>query len=127
MRRAWSRVAGFIYLLWTLDVVSNVRVAGIVMLVCGFAASGDAVVPGFDDLLHGNKAYLVLTSLIGVLALVGGERFSSPRAKQHSPYHGCDGRPVGSRDCPSSVARRALTEGDASYVEARIAATTLSH
>ncbi len=65
-------VAGFIYVLWTLDVVSNVRVAGIVMLVCGFAASASAVVPGFDDLLRGNKAYLVLTSLIGLLALVGG-------------------------------------------------------
>ena len=65
-------VAGFIYVLWTLDVVSNVRVAGIVMLVCGFAASASAVVPGFDDLLRGNKAYLVLTSLIGVVALFGG-------------------------------------------------------
>ena len=28
--------------------------------------------PAFDRLLHGNKAYLVLTSLIGVLALFGG-------------------------------------------------------
>ena len=65
-------VAGFIYVLWTLDVVSNVRVAGIVMLVCGFAASASAVVPGFDDLLRGNKAYLVLTSLIGLLAVFGG-------------------------------------------------------
>ena len=65
-------VAGLVYVLWTLGIVSNVRVAGIVMLVCGFAASASAVVPGFDDLLRGNRAYLVVTSLIGAVALVGG-------------------------------------------------------
>jgi hypothetical protein len=65
-------VAGLVYVLWALGVVSSVRVAGIVMLVCGFAASASAVVPGFDELLHGNKAYVVVTSLIGVVAVVGG-------------------------------------------------------
>jgi hypothetical protein len=29
-------------------------------------------VPGFSQLLHGNKAYLVLTSLIGLAALAAG-------------------------------------------------------
>ena len=38
----------------------------------GLRRPASAVVPGFDDLLRGNKAYLVLTSLIGLLALVGG-------------------------------------------------------
>jgi hypothetical protein len=65
-------VAGLAYVLWASDVVSSVRVAGIVMLVCGFAASASAVVPGFDALVHGNKTYLVVTSLIGVVAVVGG-------------------------------------------------------
>jgi hypothetical protein len=64
--------AGLVYVLWAVDVVSSVRVAGIVILVCGFAASASAVVPGFDALLHGNKGYLVVTSLVGVVALVGG-------------------------------------------------------
>ena len=36
-------VAGLVYVLWTLNVVSSARVAGIVMLVCGFAASASAV------------------------------------------------------------------------------------
>ncbi len=67
-------IAVLTYLAWAFDVagLSSVRVAGIVMLACGFVASASAVVPGFDGLLHGNKAYLVVTSLIGVAALVGG-------------------------------------------------------
>ena len=67
-------VAVLAYLAWAFDVpgLSSVRVAGIVMLACGFVASASAVVPGFDGLLHGNKAYLVVTSLIGVAALAGG-------------------------------------------------------
>ena len=67
-------VAVLAYLAWVFDVagLSSVRVAGIVMLACGFVASANAVVPGFDGLLRGNKAYLVVTSLIGVAALVGG-------------------------------------------------------
>jgi hypothetical protein len=30
------------------------------------------VVPGFDQLIHGNKVYLVTTSLIELVALAGG-------------------------------------------------------
>ena len=41
-------------------------------LCAGFAASASAVVPNFNQLLHGNKVYLVVTSLIGLVALVGG-------------------------------------------------------
>ena len=52
--------------------MSGTRASGIVVLALGFAASASAVVPGFAQLLHGNKAYLVLTSLLGTVALVGG-------------------------------------------------------
>jgi hypothetical protein len=66
--------AALIYLLWLVGVpgMTSTRAAGLVILACGFAASASAVVPAFEQLLHGNKAYLVLTSLIGVLALLGG-------------------------------------------------------
>lgn len=69
-------VAGVIYLLWLLDSVptemSGVRTTGAVILVLGFAASATAVVPTFDQLLRGNKVYLVVTSLLGLVALVAG-------------------------------------------------------
>ena len=59
-------IAGVIYLLWAIDFsvpgMSGTRASGIVILACGFAASASAVVPTFDQLLHGNKAYLAVTS-----------------------------------------------------------------
>jgi hypothetical protein len=68
--------AGLVYLLWavgsTLPGMSGVRASGIVVLALGFAASASAVVPSFDQLLHGNKAYLAVTSLVGVVAVIGG-------------------------------------------------------
>lgn len=68
--------AAVVYLLWAADValpgMGSARVAGAVVLALGFAASASAVVPGFLGLLHGNKAYLVVTSLLGAAALVGG-------------------------------------------------------
>lgn len=68
--------AGVIYLLWLLDSVptamSGVRATGAVILALGFAASATAVVPTFGQLLHGNKVYLVVTSLLGLVALVVG-------------------------------------------------------
>ena len=68
--------AGVIYLLWLLDsvptVMSGIRVTGAVILALGFMASATAVVPTFGQLLHGNKAYLAVTSLIGLLALIAG-------------------------------------------------------
>ena len=103
-------VAGLIYVLWTLDIVSNVHVAGIAMLVCGFAASTSTVVPGFDDLLHGNRAYLVVTSFIGAAALVGGAAVMVRHERGCTqPRSGRDGCLVGDRDGPSRAARRALT------------------
>lgn len=68
--------AGMIYLLWLLDSLpsgmSGVRATGVVILALGFAASATAVVPTFDQLLHGNKVYLAVTSLIGLVALIAG-------------------------------------------------------
>ena len=69
-------VAGLLYLLWAIDStlpgMSSARATGVAVLALGFAASASAVVPGFDQLLHGNKAYLVITSLIGLAAAAAG-------------------------------------------------------
>jgi len=63
-------VAGLFYLLWAIDSalpgMSSTRATGVAVLAPGFTASASAVVPGFDQLLHGNKAYLVITSLGGI-------------------------------------------------------------
>jgi hypothetical protein len=40
-----------------------------VVLGFGFGASAGAVVPGFDELLHGSRLYPAVTSLIGLVAL----------------------------------------------------------
>ena len=69
-------VAGLAYLLWAIDSalpgMSSARVTGVAVLALGFAASANAVVPAFDQLIHGNRTYLVLTSLIGLAALAAG-------------------------------------------------------
>lgn len=69
-------VAVFFYILWTVGlapaVLSSTRATGALILVLGFLASASAVVPGFADLLHGNKTYLGVTSLIGLVAAVAG-------------------------------------------------------
>ncbi len=69
-------VAGLLYLLWAIDSalpgMSSTRVTGAAVLALGFAASASAVVPTFDRLIHGNRAYLVLTSLIGLAAFAAG-------------------------------------------------------
>lgn len=69
-------IAAVAYVLWAvgsaLPGMSSVRVTGGVILALGFAASAIAVVPAFDQLLHGNKAYLTVTSLIGLAALAAG-------------------------------------------------------
>ena len=63
-------------MLWLLDStptgMTDVRATGAVILALGFAASATAVVPTFGQLLHGNKAYLAVTSLLGLLALIAG-------------------------------------------------------
>ena len=44
----------------------------IAVLVLGVAASISAVVPGFNELLHGSKPYLAAASALGVVALGAG-------------------------------------------------------
>ena len=65
-----------LYVLWlvnaTLPGMESTRTTGLVILGLGFAASATAVVPGFDQLLHGNKAYLAAVSLLGLVAFVAG-------------------------------------------------------
>jgi hypothetical protein len=65
-----------LYMLWdagsALPGMSGTRATGIVVLALGFAASATAVVPTFDQLLHGSKSYLAVTSLIGLVAVVSG-------------------------------------------------------
>ena len=69
-------VAGVLYLLWLVGSsppgLSGMRATGLVILALGFAASAMAVVPSFDQLLHGNKIYVSVTSLIGLVAAIGG-------------------------------------------------------
>ena len=68
--------AVLLYLLWaigsTLPGMSSTRATGVAVLALGFAASASAVVPAFGQLLHCNKAYLVITSLIGLAATAAG-------------------------------------------------------
>lgn len=52
--------------------ITGARVVTGIVLALGFVASASAVVPGFLDLLHGSKLYLVTTSLLGLAALVAG-------------------------------------------------------
>ena len=65
-----------VYLLWladaTLPGMSGTRVTGLVILALGVVASATAVVPSFDQLIHGNRAYLAVTSLLGLAALAAG-------------------------------------------------------
>ena len=54
------------------SVLSSTSATGLAVLVLGFVASAVAVVPGFAQLIHGNRAYLALTSLLGVAAFASG-------------------------------------------------------
>jgi hypothetical protein len=69
-------VAVVVYVLWltaaALARMSGTRGTGVVILGLGFAAWAIAVVPGFDQLMHGNKVYLAATSLLGLAAFIGG-------------------------------------------------------
>lgn len=62
--------------LWAIGVGPHsdaaVRTVTAVVLALGFAASASAVVPGFTELLHGSKIYVVATSLIGLGAFAAG-------------------------------------------------------
>lgn len=65
-----------LYLLWLADAalpgMGSTRVTGLAILLLGFVASASAVVPGFAQLLHGNRAYLAVTSVLGLGALTAG-------------------------------------------------------
>jgi hypothetical protein len=69
-------IAGVLYLLWVTGSappgMSGLRATGIVILALGFVASATAVVPGFDQLMHGSRIYMTVTSLIGLGAAIGG-------------------------------------------------------
>lgn len=69
-------VAVVLYVLWLADAtvlgMSSTRVTGLAVLVLGFVASAVAVVPSFDQLIHGNRLYLAATSVLGVAALAAG-------------------------------------------------------
>jgi hypothetical protein len=70
--------AGLLYLLWAIDStlpgMSSTRATGVAVVALGFAASASAVVPMFDQLIHGSKTYLVITSLIGLAAVAGTDK-----------------------------------------------------
>jgi hypothetical protein len=57
---------------WAVPGLDGIRVTGLVVLGLGFIASASAVVPGFDELVHGNKLYMAVTSLIGSVAFTAG-------------------------------------------------------
>jgi hypothetical protein len=65
-----------IYAAWAVGMdlagLGSVSVVTAAILVLGMAASALAVVPTFDDLIHGSKAYLVGASALGAGALVAG-------------------------------------------------------
>jgi hypothetical protein len=69
-------LAAVLYVLWAFDRalpgMDDARITAIAVLVLGFVASAFAVVPGFDGLMHGNKAYLGVTALLGLGALAAG-------------------------------------------------------
>ena len=65
-----------LYMLWdggsAVPGLGSTRATGIGVFVLGIAASASAVVPMFDQLIHGNRAYLAVTSLIGAVTAVSG-------------------------------------------------------
>lgn len=69
-------VAGVLYSLWVFDLappgMSSIRMTGAAILALGFLASASAVVPGFDQLIRGNRAYLAVATLMGLGAAAGG-------------------------------------------------------
>ena len=65
-----------VYVAWASGVgvlaQTDVRSVTAVVLVLGIAASMVAVVPGFEELLHGSRLYLAVASAAGVVALAAG-------------------------------------------------------
>ncbi len=69
-------VAALFYALWlsgsSVFGLDSTRTTGIIVLALGFAASATAVVPGFDQLIHGSRTYLAIASCIGLFAFGAG-------------------------------------------------------
>ncbi len=69
-------LAAVAYVLWltgsALPGMDSIRVTGVTILGLGLVASAGAVVPGFDRLLHGNRLYVAVTTLLGLVALAAG-------------------------------------------------------
>jgi hypothetical protein len=66
-----------LYALWLAGIevfgISDVRVLGAIIMALGLAASVTAVVYGVGaGLMHAPKAYLAITSLLGLAALIAG-------------------------------------------------------
>jgi hypothetical protein len=65
-----------IYLAWLVGypapALDDPAAIAIAVLVLGVAASMSAVVPSFSELMNGSRSYMVVTSLIGLIALIGG-------------------------------------------------------
>ncbi len=65
-----------VYVAWASGVgllgLTDVRSVTAVVLVLGIAASMVAVVPGFEELLHGSRPYLTGASAAGLVALGAG-------------------------------------------------------
>jgi len=70
-------VAALLYALWLAEIevfgMSSATAMGVVVMVLGMAASVTAVVYGVGaGLLSASKVYLVVTSVLGLVALVAG-------------------------------------------------------
>lgn len=65
-----------IYLAWLVDypapALDDPAAIAIAVLVLGIAASLSAVVPGFSELMHGSRPYLIVTSALGLVAFIAG-------------------------------------------------------
>jgi hypothetical protein len=85
--------------------MGGTRATGLVVLGLGFAASATAVVLGFDDLIHGNKIYLAVTSMIGLVAFGAGLQMllSASRSPFAQAVHETLLRPTFSPDTPYVV------------------------
>ncbi len=62
------------YGLWLTGIAGGLAAGSVavIVLALGVLASASAVVPGFAALLRGSKVYLVIASLLGLVALVSG-------------------------------------------------------
>jgi hypothetical protein len=70
----WVAVVAYVVWLVVADTSAapGVRAMAAAVLVLGVGASATAVVPGFGDLIHGSRVYLVFASLLGLVALAAG-------------------------------------------------------